>query len=62
MKAAYEPIPSHFSSELAGIINAMLNQNPDKRPDMNDIISLPFIQGPVIEAQLTIGRVNPADF
>lgn len=62
MKAAYDPIPSNFSSDLASLIHSMVNQNPDKRPSMNEIISLAIMQEPIIEAQLTVGRVNPVDF
>jgi hypothetical protein len=62
MRGAHDPIPAHFSSDLQALIKSMVNNNPAKRPDMNEIIGLPFLQPLLIEAQMTIGRVNPVNY
>lgn len=62
MRGAHDPIPSHYSQELVSLIKSMVNNNPAKRPDMNEIIGLPFLQPAIIEAQMTIGRVNPLNY
>jgi hypothetical protein len=60
MRGAHDSIPAHYSNELQMLIKSMVNNNPVKRPDMNEIISLPFLQEYIIQAQMTVGRVNPA--
>jgi NIMA (never in mitosis gene a)-related kinase 8 len=59
MRGAHDPIPPHYSKDLVHLIKSMVNNNPAKRPDMNEIISLPCLQSSIIEAQLSIGRINP---
>lgn len=38
-KGLYNPIPSHFSKDVKGLVTAMLNTDPAKRPTVNQILS-----------------------
>lgn len=56
MKGMYEPIPESFSPQLAQLLAVMIKPDPQDRPDIKTIISLPFMQSSIITAQLTIGK------
>ncbi|CAK4694071.1 hypothetical protein AeMF1_019790 [Aphanomyces euteiches] len=43
----YEPIPTNFSKELRLLIQLMLQQDPSKRPSIEDICRFPFVQAPI---------------
>lgn len=43
----YAPIPSTFSRELRLLIQLMLQQDPSKRPTIEDICRFPFVQAPI---------------
>ncbi|KAI9145533.1 kinase-like domain-containing protein [Paraphysoderma sedebokerense] len=58
MKGIYEPIPKKYSPQIDALIKSMCNPDPDKRPDMNVLVSSPFLQSALIEAQVSIGRVD----
>ena len=62
MRGTHEPIPGQYSERLHTLIKSMVNGNPLRRPDMNEIISQPFLQEHIIDAQMSIGRVNPRSF
>eukprot|EP00158_Paraphelidium_tribonemae_P003582 Partr_v1_DN26237_c1_g1_i7_m48028 putative NIMA-related kinase len=62
MRGAHDPIPVHYSEDLVSLIKSTVNNSPEKRPDMNEIICLPILQDPIIDAQMTIGRVNPINY
>lgn len=38
------PIPSHFSKDLASLINVMLTKSASFRPSVSDLLQLPFIK------------------
>lgn len=59
MAANYERLPEEYSSDLRGLIDSMININPAKRPSMDDIVCLPFMQEYLIDVQMKIGSVNP---
>ncbi|KAI3651230.1 hypothetical protein MP228_004711 [Amoeboaphelidium protococcarum] len=59
MRGAHEQIPNQYSDDVQNLIKAMCASNPTKRPDMNEIIGMPFLQEPMIDAQMTIGRPLP---
>ncbi|CAI2360818.1 unnamed protein product [Moneuplotes crassus] len=42
-KGLYQPIPKKYSTELSNLVRSLLKANPDKRPDCDDIISMPSI-------------------
>lgn len=44
VRGVYNPIPSGFSTELRNLIRMMLDIRPEKRPDVNKILSMPVIQ------------------
>lgn len=45
LKGAYPPIStSHYSPELIGLVKAMLQLDPQKRPNVSQIIRSPFMQ------------------
>lgn len=44
LKGTYPPIPPVYSSNLSDLISSMLQKDPDLRPSMSEILSLPFIQ------------------
>ena len=35
VRGQFPPLPTHFSYELRGLVNKMLNQDPNKRPNIN---------------------------
>ncbi|OQR85591.1 protein kinase [Achlya hypogyna] len=43
----YPPLPSFFSKELRLLIQLMLQQDPNKRPSIEDICRFPFVQTPI---------------
>ncbi|ETV90686.1 NEK protein kinase [Aphanomyces invadans] len=44
----YEPVPSNaFSKELRLLVQLMLQQDPSKRPSIEDICRFPFVQAPI---------------
>lgn len=44
LRGHYPPIPSKYSEDLHGLVACMLQQDPRKRPSINQIIDLPFIR------------------
>lgn len=61
MKGVYEPFPAHYSSDLGHLLKSLVQVEPDARPDMKTIISMPFLQEAIIEAQLSVGRLSLID-
>ncbi|KDO19759.1 NEK protein kinase [Saprolegnia parasitica CBS 223.65] len=43
----YPPLPPFFSKELRLLIQLMLQQDPNKRPSIEDICRFPFVQAPI---------------
>lgn len=58
MKAACEPMPTSYTNDLIGLIQWCIKLDPDKRPDMNSIVSTPVLQNSLCEAQIAVGRVD----
>ena len=44
IRGAYNPLPACFSSEVKSLVKQMLEVRPDRRPDVNKILSMPLIQ------------------
>lgn len=40
-----EPIPGSYSSELKELVAALLNKEDKERPQVIDILRMPFVQG-----------------
>lgn len=58
MKGVYDPIPSNYSKDLANMVQWCCRVDPDKRPDMNGIVSVPALQDYLMEAQICVGRLE----
>jgi len=39
VRGQYQQLPTCFSYELRGLVNKMLNQDPNKRPNINDVLN-----------------------
>lgn len=39
VRGQFPPLPTHFSYELRGLVNKMLNQDPNKRPNINQLLN-----------------------
>ena len=44
MRGKYTPPPTIFSEELRGLIADMLNRDPSKRPNINEVLKRPVMQ------------------
>mmetsp|Transcript_50255 Transcript_50255/g.129370 ORF Transcript_50255/g.129370 Transcript_50255/m.129370 type:complete len:470 (-) Transcript_50255:258-1667(-) len=44
VRGTYPPIPSRYSSDLSDLIKAMLEQEPDDRPSVSEILNMPFLK------------------
>ena len=44
MRGKYNPPPAIFSAELRGLIADMLNRDPSKRPNINEVLRRPVLQ------------------
>lgn len=44
IRAEYEPLPSHYSPALLGIVEAILVKTPDERPSARQVLNLPCIK------------------
>ncbi|KAJ3221211.1 Serine/threonine-protein kinase Nek8 [Clydaea vesicula] len=58
MKGVYDPIPAHYSQDLRELIGWMCRLDPEKRPQMRDLVATSQLQQHLIEAQISIGRVD----
>ena len=44
VRGVYSPIPSTYSAEMKNLVKQMLEIDTNRRPDVNKILSMPFIQ------------------
>jgi len=44
VRGVFPPIPSHYSRELKSLVATLLNTDPNKRPNINQILSLPIVR------------------
>ena len=44
IRGKYTPIPAQYSQDLRNLVDAMLTKEPEKRPNINQILTLPFIK------------------
>jgi len=59
MRGTYEPIPPHFSRDLSSLLTMMIKVDPSQRLDTQQLVSIPFMQEHIVEAQMSMGRVDP---
>ena len=45
IKGKFTPISSNYSQEIRDLVDRMLVKEPEKRPSINQILTLPFIKG-----------------
>jgi NIMA (never in mitosis gene a)-related kinase len=55
LKGAYPPIHSSYSPELGALIGAMLNIMPERRPNVHELLQMPYIRNAMSAMQATIG-------
>jgi len=44
-KGQYSPLPTVFSKEMKNLVATLLQVDPSKRPNTNNILTMPIIQG-----------------
>ena len=44
VRGRYTPIPAQYSEDLKNLVNRMLTKEPEKRPNINQILATPFIK------------------
>ena len=43
IQGKYPDVPSHFSQNIPNLLNSMLQKDPSKRPNINQILKYPII-------------------
>jgi NIMA (never in mitosis gene a)-related kinase len=59
-KGVYQPIPKHFSVELADLVKQMLNTDPKLRPSLDKIIEIPIAAGKLADIEEKISSKMPS--
>ncbi|KAI0217783.1 hypothetical protein LSAT2_030495 [Lamellibrachia satsuma] len=44
IRAEYQPLPSHYSTALLGVVEALLVKSPDERPSARQVLNLPYVK------------------
>ncbi|XP_060602360.1 serine/threonine-protein kinase Nek8-like [Ruditapes philippinarum] len=57
MRGTFAPISEHYSEELRSLILSMLHLDPNKRPDINQIMAQPIIINALINIHTDMGKV-----
>ncbi|KAG7392771.1 hypothetical protein PHYPSEUDO_014258 [Phytophthora pseudosyringae] len=60
----FVPVPPHYDKEVSGLLRKLLDKNPERRPSMEDILTMPYIrrhmQGLVASGgSLKVKVINP---
>lgn len=58
MSGTFAPISDRYSPELRQLILNMLNLDPSKRPQLNEIMALPICIRPLLNLYTDIGNVK----
>ena len=43
VRGVYNPVPNNYSSDMKSLIKLLLEVRPEKRPDVNKVLSMPVI-------------------
>lgn len=43
VRGAYADLPTNYSMEIRALVDRLLNNDPDKRPNINQILQIPMI-------------------
>lgn len=57
MRGTFSPIAEHYSEELRALILSMLHLDPNKRPDINQIMSLPILINAIMNLHTEMGKI-----
>lgn len=58
MSGSFAPISDRYSPELRQLVLTMLNLDPSKRPQLNEIMALPICIRPLLNLYTDIGSVK----
>lgn len=58
MSGTFAPISDRYSPELRQLILNMLNLDPSKRPQLNEIMALPICIRPLLNLYTDVGNVK----
>jgi len=59
-KGVYQPIPKHFSAELADVVKQMLNTNPKLRLGLDQIMEIPIVAAKLADIEEKISNKMPS--
>ncbi|XP_041360031.1 serine/threonine-protein kinase Nek8-like [Gigantopelta aegis] len=57
MRGTFAPISDHYSEELRSLILSMLHLDPNKRPDINQIMAQPIIINALLHLHTEMGKI-----
>ncbi|KAL4236853.1 Serine/threonine-protein kinase Nek8 [Mactra antiquata] len=57
MRGTFSPISEHYSCELRSLILSMLHLDPNKRPDINQIMAQPIVINALINIHTDMGKI-----
>jgi NIMA (never in mitosis gene a)-related kinase len=57
MRGTFSPISDHYSEELRQLILSMLDLDPNKRPDINQIMAQPLVLQALMNLYTDQGKV-----
>ncbi len=57
MRGTFSPISDHYSEELRSLILSMLHLDPNKRPDINQIMAQPIVINALLNLHTDMGKV-----
>lgn len=58
VQGTFEPIPDRYCAGISELVTAMLQKNPDLRPDISQLLQHPLSQKYLEEARNGEARVN----
>lgn len=61
LRGKYPPIPDHYSDNLKDLISAMLQQKPENRPQISEILGHPFVQNICTKLIMDVNKVAEND-
>ena len=61
MKGTHRPIPDIYSAELKGLVASCTKLDPNMRPSTQAMMGILFLQGPLLNTQFSVGRLNLSD-
>lgn len=56
VRGNYPPVHKSYSADLRGLVDAMIQKDPRKRPSVNDILGMPLLQQRINGFLSQVGR------